>query len=48
MDKYVMKRRFGLTTIFISIVQKLMQRPDYYAIKHYQKSRRDKYSWLTH
>jgi len=48
MDKYVMKRRFNLSTLFISFVQKLLQRPDYYAIRHYRKSRREKYSWLTH
>lgn len=48
MDKYVMKRRLGLSSVLMSIVQKLMQRPDYYAIKHYQKTRRDKFNWLTH
>ena len=48
MDKYVIKRSFGLSTLFVHFFQKLMQRPDYYAIRHYQKTRRDKYSWLTH
>ena len=48
MDKYVMKRRFNLSSLFISFVQKLLQRPDYYAIRHYRKSRREKYTWLTH
>jgi hypothetical protein len=48
MDKYVMKRKLNLSTLFISFVQKLLQRPDYYAIKHYQKLKREKYNWLTH
>ena len=48
MDKYVMKRKLTLSALFISFVQKLLQRPDYYAIRHYRKSRREKYSWLTH
>ncbi len=48
MDKYVMKSRLNLSSLFISFVQKLLQRPDYYAIRHYRKSRREKYNWLTH
>jgi hypothetical protein len=48
MDKYVIKRSFGLSTLFVHFLHKLLQRPDYYAIRHYQKTRRDKYSWLTH
>lgn len=48
MDKFVMKRRLNLSSLFISFVQKLLQRPDYYAIRHYRKSRREKYNWLTH
>ena len=48
MDKYVVKNRTIVPSFIISFVQKLMQRPDYYAIRHYQKMRRDKYSWLTH
>jgi hypothetical protein len=48
MDKYVMKRRLNLSALLISFIQKLLQRPDYYAIRHYRKSRREKYSLLTH
>jgi len=48
MDKYVVKSRTFLPSLIINFVHKLMQRPDYYAIRHYQKTRRDKYSWLTH
>jgi hypothetical protein len=48
MDKYVIKRKLRLSALFVNFFQKLLQRPDYYAIRHYQKTRRDKYSWLTH
>jgi hypothetical protein len=48
MDKFVVKRKFPFNTFLFQLVNKLLQRPDYYPIRHYERMRRERSPWLTH
>lgn len=48
MDKYVVKRKLRFTGMFSQLISKLLQRPDFYPIRHYERLRRDRSPWLTH
>jgi hypothetical protein len=43
MDKYITRKRTGLTSLFTRFFEKLIQRPDYYPIRYYKKFRKDRY-----
>lgn len=48
MDKFVANNNVGITAFFVQLVRKLMQRHDFYPIRHYERMRRDRSPWLTH
>jgi hypothetical protein len=48
MDKFVVKRKFPFNTLIGQFLYKLLQRPDYYPIRHYERMRRERSPWLTH
>jgi hypothetical protein len=38
-------RSSGLLGFFINLINKIMERPDFYPIKYYHKKRRTKHYW---
>ncbi len=42
MNSVITRRPFDLNKLFFSLLNKLMQRPDFYPIKYYHKKKRDK------
>gem|GEM_PF-6511012 len=48
MDKYIVKKRFPISHLLSHLLQKFLQRPGYYPIRHFERMRRDRSPWLTH
>jgi hypothetical protein len=48
MDKYVVRQKYRFTGFIGHLITKLLQRPDFYPIRHYERLRRDRSPWLTH